>query len=213
MKKILALLLMIGVAGAAVAQEPMADRLRKAIVEEEAGQNLDKAIDAYKDILVQYDEHRRIVATALFHLADCYRKIGKKEPAIAAYRRLLREFPEQEKLADASSNYLASAYGIRTQQDPVVEKQAEGIGKFLQALTPSESMMNMEIEMIKKRVEMTLQNIELTERQIRETQTAVDTGAISPLELYPLEKELLSLQERLSDMQLRLRVYESQIKK
>jgi hypothetical protein len=74
MKKTLALLLFICMAGMAVAQDKMADQLRKAIVEEEANQNLDKAIAAYNDILKQYDDHRITAATALFHLADCYRK-------------------------------------------------------------------------------------------------------------------------------------------
>jgi tetratricopeptide (TPR) repeat protein len=209
MKKILALLFLICMAGTAVAQEQMADRLRKAIVEEEAGQNLDKAIAAYNDILRHYDEHRITAATALFHLADCYRKQGKKEPAIAAYKRLLSEFPEQEKLADASRNHLASTYNIRPQQDTEAEKQAQGIEQLLAAMM-SDDRKNIEIEIVEKKIEMILRNIELTERQIRETEKAMETGSVSPLELYPLEKELLSLQERLADMQLQLKFFKSQ---
>ncbi len=117
MKKLIALLLLICMAGMAVAQDKMADQLRKAIVEEEANQNLDKAITAYNSIIEQYDKQRVTAATALFHLADCYRKQGKKEPAIEAYQRIVREFPEQTKLADASRNYLTSVYNIRMQQD------------------------------------------------------------------------------------------------
>ena len=86
MKKILALLFLICMAQIAFAQNDMADLLRKAIVEEEANQDLGKAMAAYNDILMQYEEHRVTAATALFRLADCYRKQGKKEPAIAALK-------------------------------------------------------------------------------------------------------------------------------
>ena len=212
MKKILILLLLMCMAGTAVAQEHMADRLRKAIIEEEAGRNLDKAIAAYNDILRQYDEHRIMAATALFHLADCYRKQGKKEPAIAAYQRLLREFPEQVELADASRNYLASTYNIHSQQDNVAEKQAGGIAQQLEAMMTGamrdEAIRKMELEAINTRIEMTKRNIGLIKRQIAETRAAVETGTVSPTEIFPLEREHLSLQERLEEMKIRLKYFE-----
>jgi tetratricopeptide (TPR) repeat protein len=211
MKKILALLFLICMAQIAFAQNDMADLLRKAIVEEEANQDLGKAMAAYNDILMQYEEHRVIAATALFHLADCYRKQGKKEPAIAAYKRLLREFPEQVKLADASRNYLASTYNIRPQQDTEPEKQARGIVQQLEAMQAEamrdETYRKVQIEGLEKRFEMILRKIELTERQIQETRKAVDSGSLSPMDLYPLEKELLSLQEQRDAMQIELKYF------
>ena len=117
MKKTLALLFLLCMAGLAAAQDNLSDQLRKAIVEEEANQNLDKAINAYDAILKQYGKQRVTAAMALFHLADCYRKQGEKESAIAAYKRLLLQFPEQTKLAGASRNYLTSVYNTRPEPD------------------------------------------------------------------------------------------------
>jgi len=68
------------------AQEKTADQLRKAIVEEEVNQNLDKAIQAYQGIVAQYEEQRKTAATALMHLADCYRKQGKADVAVKTYQ-------------------------------------------------------------------------------------------------------------------------------
>jgi len=211
MKKILAVLFLICMAQTAFAQNDMADLLRKAIVEEEANQDLGKAMAAYNDILMQYEEHRVTAATALFHLADCYRKQGKKEPAIAAYKRLLREFPEQVKLADASRNYLASTYNIHPQQDTESNKQAEGFVQQLEAMQAEamrdETRRKVEIEGLEKRIEVILRKIELTERQIQETRKAVDSGSLSPMDLYPLEKELLSLQEQHDNVQIQLKYF------
>lgn len=214
MKKILVVLFLIWMAQTAFAQNDMADLLRKAIVEEEANQDLGKAMAAYNDILMQYEEHRVIAATALFHLADCYRKQGKKEPAIAAYKRLLREFPEQVKLADASRNYLASTYNINPQQDTEAEKQAEGFVQQLEAMQAEamrdETYRKVQIEGLEKRFETILRKIELTERQIQETRKAVDSGSLSPMDLYPLEKELLSLQEQRDAVQIELKFFKNQ---
>ena len=207
MKKILVLLFLILIAGTAVAQEQMADRLRKAIVEEEAGQNLDKAIDAYNDILAQYDKCRTTAATALFHLADCYRKQGKKEPAIAAYQRFLREFPEQVKLADASRNYLASTYGIRAQQNPEAEKQAEA--KRNKNNRKLEIEKKVEIEGLVTRIEMIRRKIELTESEIQRTQKNVGAGLATSMDLYNLKKERLSLQEQLKTIDIQLKYVRS----
>jgi len=97
----LALTILLAIPSVAAAQGKLADQLRKAIVEEEANQKLDTAIEAYTKILAQYDEDRKVAATALFHLAECSRKLGQKEKAIAAYQRVLREFTDQAALANA----------------------------------------------------------------------------------------------------------------
>src|SRR5688572_20933552 len=94
-------------AGLAGAQDKMVEKLRKAIIEEEANQNLNKAIEAYQAILTEFDRERQTAATALFHLAECYRKQGKKEQAIAAYKRVVQEFSDQKRLAETSRNHLS----------------------------------------------------------------------------------------------------------
>lgn len=112
MKATITLAILMLSASLAAAQDRIAEQLKKAIVEEESNQNLDKAIQAYQSILAQFDEERQTAATALFHLADCYRKQGKKDQAIAAYKRVVQEFSDQTRLADASRNYLSKTYGV-----------------------------------------------------------------------------------------------------
>jgi tetratricopeptide (TPR) repeat protein len=237
MKKKLALLFLICMAGTAVAQDQMADLLRKAIVEEEANQELDKAITAYIAILEQYDKQRVTAATALFHLADCYRKQGIDEKAIDAYQRVMRDFPEQTEFADASRNYLASVYNIQTQQNIEAEMRKKE-GRAIQELRLSlaeekkkdmdlraaelrleeerknedarkikEAVMQVEIEAFNKKLDILKQKIDIKERQIRETEKRVEAGVASPSELYSLRTELLSLQERLTDMQYQMEIY------
>ena len=99
-------------AGLAAAQDKLGEKLRKAIVEEEANQNLNKAIEAYQAILTEFDRERQTAATALFHLAECYRKQGKREQAIAAYKRVVQEFSDQNRLAGTSRNHLSKTYGL-----------------------------------------------------------------------------------------------------
>jgi len=93
--------------GMGAAQDRLAETLRKGVVEEEKNQNLNAAIQAYQSILSQFDQDRPTVATALFRLAECYRKQGKSDQAIAAYKRVASEFQDQTKLAEQSRMVLA----------------------------------------------------------------------------------------------------------
>jgi tetratricopeptide (TPR) repeat protein len=123
----LSLAILLVIPSVAAAQEKLADQLHKAIVEEEVNQKLDKAIEAYTKILAQYDEDRKVAATALFHFAECCRKLGQKDKAVAAYQRVIRDFADHTDLAGASRSNLTQVYGISTpkqvaqfkgQQDP-----------------------------------------------------------------------------------------------
>lgn len=93
-------------------QDRLADQLRKGVVQEEANQNIDKAIQAYQAIVAQFDEERKTAATALFRLAECYRKAGKREQAVAAYQRVVREFADQATLAESSRRQLTGTFGL-----------------------------------------------------------------------------------------------------
>lgn len=103
-------LLMIAI-GMGAAQDRLAETLRKGVVEEEKNQNLNAAIQAYQSILSQFDQDRPTAATALFRLAECYRKLGKSDQAIAAYKRVASEFQDQTKLAEQSRMVLAQTFG------------------------------------------------------------------------------------------------------
>ena len=116
MKTALTVAFLICSAAVSAAQERLAVQLRNGIVQEEANQNIEKAIQIYQGIVAQFDEDRKAAATALFRLAECYRKTGNREQAVAAYQRVVREFPEQAALAEPSRQHLASTYGLSARQ-------------------------------------------------------------------------------------------------
>src|SRR5688572_24945462 len=86
--------------------DALSDALQKGLIEEEANQNADAAIEAYKLVLQQFDEQRKIAATAAFRLGECYRKQGKTAEATAQFQRVAREFPDQTTVAQLSRKYL-----------------------------------------------------------------------------------------------------------
>jgi hypothetical protein len=102
-------ILMIGTTVAA-AQDRMAENLRKGVVEEESKHNLNAAIQDYQAVLSQFDEARQTAATALFRMAESYRKQGKDDQAMAAYKRVAQEFADQGKLAEQSRSILGGKY-------------------------------------------------------------------------------------------------------
>jgi len=88
------------------AADALTEALQKGLFEEEANQNLEAAIKAYQDVLSRADEQRRVAATALFRLAECYRKQGKTNEATAEYHRLVRDYSEQSTLVNLSRQNL-----------------------------------------------------------------------------------------------------------
>jgi ankyrin repeat protein len=88
------------------AADALTEALQKGLFEEEANQNLDAAIKAYQDVLGRADDQRRVAATALFRLAECYRKQGKTNEATGEYRRLLRDYADQTTLVNLSRQNL-----------------------------------------------------------------------------------------------------------
>jgi len=181
MKTTLALAILMLPASLAGAQDKMAEQLRKGIVEEEANQNLDKAIQLYQPILAQFDEERKTAATTLFHLAGCYRKQGKTDQAIAAYKRVVQEFPDQNKLADASRTHLSKTFGISQTQvaAPAKPEIAEARRRY-RALLEDE--------------------IRMTTDQILQMEKRVVIGTISPndREMVALKREVLELKRALA---------------
>lgn len=84
------------------------DTFRRALVEEEANQNLGAAVQAYRQVIVGLDANRPMEATALFHLGECYRKQGKTKDALVQYRRVLIDFSDQATVVNLSRAALAS---------------------------------------------------------------------------------------------------------
>ena len=112
MRTLLTMAMIVGAAALAGAQSRPAEQLKKAIVQEETGQSPEKAIQAYQAIVAQYDEDRKVAATALYRLAESYRKAGKRTEAQAAYQRVVREFSDQTAFADPSRRQLMDTFGV-----------------------------------------------------------------------------------------------------
>lgn len=80
--------------------------LQKGLFEEEANHDLNAAIQEYQVVITRFDQDRKIAATAIFRLGECYRKQGNTNEANAQFQRIVREFPDQTQLAALSRQYL-----------------------------------------------------------------------------------------------------------
>ena len=98
--------LLLTACGAARAADPITTAFQKGLFEEEANQNLDAAIKAYKEVISRLDEQRKLGATAVFRLGECYRKLGKTNDAVVQYQRLLHDFADQPTLVTLSRQNL-----------------------------------------------------------------------------------------------------------
>src|SRR5437588_8505179 len=122
----------LALAVAARAADGLTQTLQHGLYEEEANQNLDAAIKSYQAVIDQSQEQRKVVATALFRLGECYRKLGKTNEASAQYQRIIRDFSEQEQLVKLSRGNVAkvgggaaiSQSGERPETNPEAEELA-----------------------------------------------------------------------------------------
>src|SRR5262249_9273963 len=95
------------VSGAPAAEtNALGGALQKGLFEEEANRNYAEAIKAYQAALTSFEEDRKLAATALFRLAECYRKQGNTNEAVSRYEALLREFPGETAMASLSRQQL-----------------------------------------------------------------------------------------------------------
>src|SRR2546421_9548791 len=115
MKRITRFVMVAGIMALAVsarAADGLTQTLQHGLYEEEANQNLDAAIKAYQSVIDQSQEQRKVVATALFRLGECYRKLGKTNEATVQYQLVIRDFSEQEQLVKLSRQNIAKVGGV-----------------------------------------------------------------------------------------------------
>ena len=92
--------------------DPLTTAFQQGLLEEELNRNFTNAIAAYERVVQGLDEQRPLAATALFRLAECYRKLGQTNEAVAAYQRVLRDFTEEATLTKLSrENLVALGFG------------------------------------------------------------------------------------------------------
>jgi serine/threonine-protein phosphatase 6 regulatory ankyrin repeat subunit B len=88
--------------------ENLTNTLQNGLFEEEANHNLAAAVRAYQAVVARLDDDRKLAATAVFRLAECYRKLGQTNEANLQYERVLRDFSEQTRLVELSRQNLAA---------------------------------------------------------------------------------------------------------
>ena len=197
MKLTLALMAVFVLSGA---QDPLADALRKGVVQEDTNQNLDAAIQAYQSVLTQFGEERKTAATALFRLAECYRKQGKNDPAIAAYKRVVQEFADQTKLAQQSQTVLAQTFKIPTEQemartatlDAQEQRRRELVlQKELGSASPAAAARQRYRQLIEAQIKMVEEQLQYAEKQYQ-------LGASSKEDVDKVRIQLLNMQRELA---------------
>src|SRR5438270_547375 len=80
--------------------------VQRGLFEEEANHNLDAAMQSYESAIKLHDKDRKLAATAIFRLGECYRKQGKTSEANSYYQRIVTEFPDQTQLVELSQSYV-----------------------------------------------------------------------------------------------------------
>lgn len=209
MKTVLMVAALIAMAAMAVpvgAQERLADQLRKGIVEEETAKNLDKAIQAYQAVVARYDEDRKVAGTALFRLAECYQKTGKREQAIATYQRVVREFADQTTMVETSHQQLAAlgadVRDVRPTRAPSAVRPREV------APEPRERPREVSPEQLVPAIDTATGSLEETElameavqKQLARTRDMVQKGLMAPSDVEALQTQLVKLQLRARQQQ------------
>jgi len=164
------------------AAEPVADVFREGLFEEEANRNLPAAIQAYEQVVQRLDEQRRLAATAIFRLGECYRKLGRIDDAVAAYERVLREFSGEDTLAKLSRENLS-----------LLRPPAPA------ALSSPTSLPSLSAEIARNEQRtLLLQEIALVEQALVAEERRVSAGAGPRSDLLPLQRDLLSLKRELA---------------
>ena len=97
----------LSVAGSTQHQDDPGILLRAAIEKEEVDGDLQAAIELYKQIVADHNDHRAVAAQALLRMGICYEKLGNTE-ARKAYEDLLNRFADQQEFALKARERLAA---------------------------------------------------------------------------------------------------------
>jgi len=229
MRTLLTVAMIVGAAALAGAQGRPAELLNKAVVQEETGQSPEKAIQAYRAVVAQYDEDRKVAATALYRLAECYRKAGLRTEAQAAYQRVVREFSDQTALADPSRRQLMDTFGVsevrttRESQDMLrMQRDLTAAREELERSRTSESRYSRQLATTSERtnrpmsVEEARLELAMLERRMSDVKTRVQIGTAAPEDLktleYEYQKDQVRLQELLKERELSLLLNQQTLK-
>ena len=151
--------------------------LQRGLFEEEANRNLDAAIQAYQTVASQFYKDRKLAATAIFRLGECYRKQGNTNDAAAQYERILRDFSDQPTLVTLSRQNLAGLGATPTAPAAPVMSDA--------ARQEQKRLLDEEMKLVQKQMEALQQQRDAN-------------GAISPGDPLPLQRQMLELKRQVA---------------
>jgi len=110
--------------------EPSPDTVfREALFAEEVERDLVAAIRGYREIVAAFEKQRVLAATALFRLAECYRKTGDREEAVRHYRELVASYGDQETLAKMGKENLRALGEETGGREEVVDRRRDVVSK------------------------------------------------------------------------------------
>ncbi|MEI7938350.1 MAG: ankyrin repeat domain-containing protein [Verrucomicrobiota bacterium] len=158
------------------ATNDLTSAIQRGLFEEEANQNLGAAIQAYQAVASQFDKDRKLAATAIFRLGECYRKQGNTNDAATQYQRILRDFSDQPTLVTLSRQNLAVLGNAP-------------------AATAAPVMSDAARQEQKRLLE---EEIKLVQKQLDEQKQRVQNGTIAPGDLLPTEREILKLKRQVA---------------
>ena len=172
-----------------ICAQDLAGPLRQGMVEEDANRNLDAAIRNYQSVLTRFAEERKTAATALFRLAECYRKQGNTQQANAAYSRLVAEFADQTQLAAQSRKALG--------------KPAEAAQKTAAPATPSPLSTEarlIQLQALQERRTIAYQQLQQTQKQLELGVVAFEDARDAELGVAKAERALAEFEGRRDDV-------------
>jgi hypothetical protein len=164
------------------AQDRLAETLRQGVAAEETGRNPDDALSIYQSVLAQYDAERKTAATALFRLAETYRKQGKKEQAQAAYARVVQEFADQTKLAALSRAQVPKA---KSEPPAPARSAAEARQEYRQLLLEEIKFSEQDAKSMKLKYELgaeSQQSVVTSQQQLNEAKLRLEAFDLNQLE-------------------------------
>ncbi len=107
MKTILTTLCFAFITSSALAETPsLSTAVQRGLFEEEVNRDFSAAIRAYESAVADFDRERKLAATALFRLAENYRRAQRTGEAEALYERVFREFHDITELARLAAERL-----------------------------------------------------------------------------------------------------------
>jgi ankyrin repeat protein/tetratricopeptide (TPR) repeat protein len=170
-------------------------RLEKALVAEESRRDLEAAIAAYEQVVRAIDDQRRLAATAVFRLGECYRKTGRTNDAVLQYQRLLRDFSAEEILARLSRQNLA-ALGAPVPQPLPTPPAVAALPPAYPAVPPGARPAATSAGRAEQ-VALLEQEIALLEKQLSSTRIRFQSGAADQNAIWLIEREILQLRRQL----------------